>query len=142
MRVRRKQYREAEVIIYSIIDIAFLLLIFFILTTTLAKTAGKTLTIPSGVSDPSRNPEKQTVVNLKSTDIYFGERADHVTLEELRARLKAENFLAREPAKRIVVLDSTSDVPYEVYFQVVTAIAKAGGVVALVDHSEETGAEQ
>jgi biopolymer transport protein ExbD len=142
MRVRRKQYKEAEVIIYSIIDIAFLLLIFFILTTTLAKTAGSKLTIPSGVSDPSRSEEKQITVNLKSSDIYFGERGDRLTLEEFRARLQAENFFARDPAKRIIVLDSTSDVPYEVYFQVVTAIARAGGVVALVDRSEEAEAER
>lgn len=142
MRVRRKQYKEAEVIIYSIIDIAFLLLIFFILTTTLAKTAGSKLTIPSGVSDPSRQEEKQIQVNLKASDIYYGERGDHVSLEEFRARLQGENLLARDPSKRIVVLDSTPDVPYDAYFQVVTAIAKAGGVVALVDRSEEVGAEK
>src|SRR5512137_1640790 len=105
MRVQRKQYKEAEVIIYSIIDIAFLLLIFFILTTTLVKTAGRKLTIPSGVSDPSRKEEKQILVNLKGAEIYYGERAERLTLDEFRARLKAEDLLTRDPSKRIVVLD-------------------------------------
>ncbi len=139
MRVRKKQYKEAEVIIYSLIDIAFLLLIFFILTTTMVKTAGSRLTIPAGVHDPSRAEEKQLIVNLKAAEIYYGERAERLTLDEFRARLLSEGLLAREASRRIVVLDSTGDVPYEHYFQVVATIAKAGGVVALIDHGDQPG---
>ncbi len=139
MKVRRKQYKEAEVIIYSLIDIAFLLLIFFILTTTMVKTAGSRLTIPAGVHDPSRAEEKQLIVNLKAAEIYYGERAERLTLDEFRARLLSEGLLAREASRRIVVLDSTGDVPYEHYFQVVATIAKAGGVVALIDHGDQPG---
>ena len=139
MKVRRKHYPEAEVIIYSIIDIAFLLLIFFILTTTLARTAGTKLSIPSGVSDPARKDEKQLSVNLRPGEIFYGEKAERLSLVELRDRLRRENLLARDPNRRIVIVESTTTVPYEEYFQVVTAIAKAGGVIALVDYEDEGG---
>ena len=79
---------------------------------------------------------------VKPGQIYYGDKGDRVTLDELRARLKSESLLGREPNQRIVVLDSTPDVPYEEYFRIIMAIARAGGVVALVERSEDQGAEK
>jgi len=142
MKIKRKVYPEPEIILASLIDIAFLLLIFFILTTTFAKTAGNKLTIPSGSSDASKKQEQQLTINMKPGEIRFGEKSERMSLEELRMALKMQQFPAKDPAQRVVILDSAPTVQYDDYFQVVMAIANAGGVMALVDQEEEATAQK
>jgi biopolymer transport protein ExbD len=63
-----------------------------------------------------------------------------MTMNELRRRLIKENLRAKPPAQRVVILDAGKDVPYERYFQVVTAVARADGVIALVEQNEKSDA--
>ncbi|HCE42156.1 MAG TPA: hypothetical protein DET40_01240 [Lentisphaeria bacterium] len=133
MKFKKKPFREPEINLASLVDIAFLLLIFFILTTTFTKTAGNKINIPSGSTDSSRKQEKQITVSLKPGEIRYGENSQVITLDTLRQMLAKENFPAKEASQRIVILDSDKEVTYDEYFQIVMAIAKANGVVALVD---------
>lgn len=140
MKFKKKPFREPEINLASLVDIAFLLLVFFILTTTFSKTAGNKVSIPSGSTDSSKKQEKQITVSLKPGEIRYGEKSEIVSLEVLRQMLVKENFLAKDSSQRIVILDSDKAVSYDEYFQVVMAIAKANGVVALVDQdTQQTG---
>lgn len=139
MKFKRPPLREPEINLASLVDIAFLLLIFFILTTTFTKTAGNKLSIPSGSADSSKKQEKQVTVSLRPGEIHYGENSQVVSLDVLRQALAKENFLGKDPSQRIVILDSDKSVSYDEYFQVVMAIAKANGVVALVDQDAEGG---
>jgi len=121
----------------SFADIAILLIIFFILTTTFLVPAGSKLEIPSASSDPAKAEEKQLTVSLAGREVHYGPQGEKVTLEGLRQALLAQNFRAKPAAKRIVIVNSTPDVPYEVYFEVVMAITTADGVLALIEEDEK-----
>lgn len=138
---RKRPYQEPEINLASLVDIAFLLLIFFILTTTFTKTSGNQLRIPSGSTGAAAQQEKQLTVTLRPGEIRYGEDSRLVDLPTLRLLLLQENFAAKAPAQRIVILDAEQSVSYDEYFQVMMAIAKANGVVALVDQEPEGGAE-
>ena len=129
----RRAGAPASIDVSAFADIAFLLIIFFILTTTFVRVAGQKLEIPSGSSDPSKRQEKQLTVNLSATEIRYGEKSEQVTLDDLRALLLKEDFKSRKPGDRIVIIDAAPDVPYERYFRVVSAIANADGVLALLE---------
>ena len=137
MKFKKKPFREPEINLASLVDIAFLLLVFFILTTTFSKTAGNKVSIPSGSTDSSKKQEKQITVSLKPGEIHYGENSQIVSLDTLRQMLAKENFLAKDSSQRIVILDADKTVTYDEYFQVVMAIAKANGVVALVDQDTQ-----
>jgi biopolymer transport protein ExbD len=134
MHRRSRQHLEIDVAAFA--DVAFLLIIFFILTTTFVKPAGNKLDIPSGAPDPEKKHAKQLTITLTANDINYGPQGEEMTLEELRAALFSENFPAKPPDKRIVILESAPDVPYERYFQVVMTIANADGVLALIEEEE------
>jgi biopolymer transport protein ExbD len=120
-------------------DVAFLLIIFFLLTTELAKPAGRKLDIPAGRQDPTEQTEKQITVNLAAGGIYYRDSDRPITVDALRQALFEENLPAKPDTRRVVVLNSDHAVPYERYYQVVMAISQAGGFLALVeDESEET----
>jgi len=130
--------RPADIDVTSFSDIAFLLIIFFIVSTTFAGMFGRLLNIPSGTSDASKKSDKQITISLAADQIHYGEKADQLGLDELRGRLLTEDFPNRRPELRLVIVQCTKDVPYDLYFKVVTAVTSAGGVLALLEE-EETG---
>jgi biopolymer transport protein ExbD len=139
MAFPRQTPKEASIEVGSFADIAFLLNIFFILTTQFIRPAGTTMDIPSGTVDPSQKQERKLTVNVSPDRLFYGEKSEEVSLEELRRRLRRENLLARPPAQRVVIVDAGKGVPYERYFQVLTAVAAANGVIALVEQDEKSG---
>jgi len=135
MKLKRKEQANTEIDVGSFSDIAFLLIIFFILTTTFTKIAGNKIEIPSGSSEQSESEQKQIAVTLSAESITYGEDAKSIGIDELRVVLAKEKFETKEPEDRMVVLETEGEVVYERYFQVVMAINDAGGVLTLIDHA-------
>ncbi|HYE07752.1 MAG TPA: biopolymer transporter ExbD [Planctomycetota bacterium] len=131
----------AEPDLNPLVDIAFLLLLFFILATTFLKAAGSRMEIPAGQN--SQAQATSLTVNISANDIRWGEKAQAVSIDQLRSLLVAERLPERKDAsQRLVVLDSATDVPFQRYFEVVMAINQAGGVLALVDADEDEGTDE
>ena len=137
MLLSKKARRDAGIDVGAFADIAFLLIIFFILTTTFVVTAGRKMEIPSGTSVPSKTEQKQITVCLTPDRIEYGEDSKRMDMEQLRLALAAEKFSTKEQEQRMVVLNSRDDVAYERYYKVVMAITEADGILALVDEEEE-----
>lgn len=137
MKIARKVRGNAELDVTAFSDIAFLLIIFFILTTTFVKPFGQNLDIPSGTSDAAKKDQSQLTIVLRNGQILFGEKGEQLDVDILRERLKRQEFRKKAPDQRMVLVECAKDVPYEDYFEVVTAIAHAGGVLALLEDEED-----
>ena len=135
MKLKRKKQANTEIDVGSFSDIAFLLIIFFILTSTFTKIAGNKIEIPSGSEEQSEVEQKQISVTLSAENITYGEDAKSMSIDELRVALAKEKFETKEPEDRMVVLETGGEVLYERYFQVVMAINDADGVLTLIDHA-------
>ena len=136
-RIGKKRQGDIEPDLTSFSDIANLLIIFFILTTTLARPWGRTVDMPSAATPPQEQREQSDTptVNLMRDRITIaegGEGEKEVTMNELRQYLWKKNFPKMDDKHKSVSVETAADVPYERYYQVVTAIAAAGGVVAIL----------
>ena len=123
----------------SFSDIANLLIIFFILTTSLARPFGRQMDMPSSAKPPEeqKNEADTPTINLSADRITIsenGKEGRELTMDQLRAELWKKNFPSRSEKERAVVLETSDDVKYERYYQVATAIAAAGGVVAIMEN--------
>ena len=136
-RIGKKRQGDIEPDLTSFSDIANLLIIFFILTTTLARPWGRTVDMPSAATPPQEQREQSDTptVNLMRDRITIaegGEGEKEVTMNELRQYLWKKNFPKMDDKHKSISVETSDDVPYERYYQVVTAIAAAGGVVAIL----------
>jgi biopolymer transport protein ExbD len=137
MKLRRKKRREGVVDVSSFSDVAFLLIIFFILTTTFKVMGGQELNIPSGEDGESKD-QKQLTITLSGTKIFYGEKSDtSLTLRQLRAQLADEELSKKKEDQRMVVLESNDDVVYQRYYNVMLEIRDAGGIVALIERDSD-----
>ena len=128
---KSKKDREVEIPTGSFSDIAFLLNIFFIVSTSLVKVKSISADLPTGEKQAEAQSDKTPIVNLRENEIFFNDKP--VTMENLNERLAALELGQQEPGKRVIMLESTAGTPYEVYFQALASISAHGGVVAIVE---------
>ena len=135
-RLGKKREGDISPDLTSFSDIANLLIIFFILTTSMVRPFGRQLDMPSSAKPPESQQQSDTpTVRLTSDRIVMSEgekKEREVTMSELRADLWKRNFPKLPESKRAVVVETSEDVTYERYYQVATAIAAAGGGVAIM----------
>lgn len=131
---KEKKHRSGEIPTGSFSDIAFLLIIYFLVATTLVKVKTISADMPSGQKTPQAQTDKVPVVKLNGPQILFNDKP--VDLAELEARLAVLELHQAEPSKKVIMLESTTNTPYENYFHALAAISANGGVVALVEEEE------
>jgi biopolymer transport protein ExbD len=132
MRLRKKRSKGGVSAIptESFADLAFLLIVFFLLTTTLHHREGFMTDIPAGeVGDPSEEDTMPTVT-LHEDQILWDDNV--VTVAELRQHLLDLRLRERSEEERIVILQAVGEVPYQPYFELMALIASSGGVVTIV----------
>ncbi len=131
----RRRAKADDVPVSSFSDIAFLLIIFFILVTSLEQFAGFKAALPAGEQSTQEAEEEMPTVKMHDGRITMNE--DTVTIEQLHERLKAMNLAERETdEERIVIIEATGRVEYQVYFEVMAAISHAGGVIAIIKEGD------
>jgi biopolymer transport protein ExbD len=117
--------------------VAFLLIIFFILTTSIQRLAGFTAQLPSAEKNQvkSQQAEKTPTVALNGSEIMLDDKA--ISMEGLRQHLMGLKLDTKADSERVVLLDAEASVNYQQYFEVMACINSAGGVTGLL--TEEDG---
>ena len=131
---QEKKHRTGDIPTGSFSDIAFLLIIYFLVATTLVKVKSVTADLPTGEKQSEAQLDKTPIVNLRGAEIYFSDKK--VTVENLNARLAALKLAEQAPDKRVIMLESSRMTSYDVYFQALAAISANGGIVAIVEEEK------
>jgi biopolymer transport protein ExbD len=113
----------------SFSDIAFLLIIYFILATSFNQVAGLKTEIPSGQQAQQENTKDKSVM-LRPEGLFYGEA--QVTFDELRGELARLELAARPADKRIVQFEAKPGVKWQEYYEVLAAIRSSGGEPGIV----------
>ncbi|HLX93715.1 MAG TPA: biopolymer transporter ExbD [Puia sp.] len=108
MNLRKRHKDEGEVHTGPLNDILFILLLFFLIVSTLANPNVIRLSQPKSKSDTK---SKQTVVVSIDANKQFYVGTTKVALADLRSRLQP--FLAKEPDQPSIVINADKSVPVE-----------------------------
>ena len=108
MNLRRRHKEDAEVHTGPLNDILFILLLFFLIVSTLANPNVVKLSQPKAKSDTK---SKQTVVVSIDVNKQFYVGTTRVTIDELKAKLQP--FLAKETDQPSIVINADKTVPID-----------------------------
>ena len=133
-QTRERSHRTGNIPTESFSDIAFLLIIYFLVATTLVKIRSVTADLPAGEKTSETSSDKTPIVNLRGAEIYFNDKK--LTMPELGERLAALDLGNQTGDKRVVLLESSKGTPYENYFQALATISANQGVVAIVEEEK------
>jgi len=128
---QEKKHRSGTIPTDSFSDIAFLLIVYFLVATTLVKVKSITADMPAGEKSTQTQSDKTPIINLRGTEVFFNDKP--IKMPELNERLAALELAKQDAQKRIILLESTKGTPYETYFQALATISANGGIVAPVE---------
>lgn len=132
---REKKHRDGEIPTGSFSDIAFLLIVYFIIATTLLKVKSITADMPAGEKSSQSQSDKTPIVNLRGEEIFLNDKP--VDIVGLNERLAALELFDKEPKDRVIMLESARGTVYGNYYQAMASISANGGVIALVKEDEK-----
>jgi biopolymer transport protein ExbD len=113
----------------SFSDIAFLLIIYFILATSFNQQVGLKTDIPSGQQAKEAKAEEKTVM-LRTDGLFYGDK--QMTFDEFRAELAQLDLPARPAEQRVVQFEAKPGVLWQEYYEVLAAIRGSGGEPGIV----------
>jgi biopolymer transport protein ExbD len=129
-RRRGKKEHDDNVPVDSFSDIAFLLIIFFIVAASLTQTMGFHTEIPASKTS-SKEQKKTTSIKINNNTYFLND--SKATLEELEEHLIGLELPKKEnPEDKIVMLELAGQADYQKFYSAMAAIATAGGTVAIV----------
>ena len=123
MDVKRRQKSNPEIPTSSMADIAFLLIVFFLVTTTMNQDKGIGMQLPP--AGESKKIQKKNICNIwvnESGQILIN-LEDEVPLSQLRANIQ-QRLAANE--KLIVSLKASEETQYDSFINVLDEIKLAG----------------
>ena len=123
MQFRRKSKAEIAINLAPLIDVIFLLVIFFAVSTTFLETAGLQLELPESSSTAKREVEDITVFLGADGELSFGD--EQVDEEQLKEKLREA---MNETDRKVVVLRADTHTEH-------------GAVVEIMDLIRDSGAE-
>src|SRR5260221_12299413 len=135
MNLRRRHKEEAEVHTGPLNDILFILLLFFLIVSTLANPNVVKLSQPKAKSDTK---SKQTVVVSIDVNKQFYVGTTRVTIEELKAKLQP--FLAKETDQPSIVINADKSVPIDDVVAVMRVARELGARTVLA--GDKNGAQE
>lgn len=129
-KFKKTQLSDADIPTASFSDVAFLLNIFFILTATLVQPTGFHADIPAGEQGQAQEQKMPTVALSADGKIIYNDSP--VSMKQLRAMLREADLPSKLPDSRTVLLTASGNVPYQDYFETMSVISSAGGLVAIM----------
>lgn len=118
-------------------DIAFILIVFFLVCASVQPEQGRPQVIPKTEEEPDKQEQdKNTKVKLTRTVAILND--DAVADDTFFPRINALLAPKSKPEDRVVMLKSEKDVSYERWISFMSQIEKAGGIVTLELEEENT----
>jgi biopolymer transport protein ExbD len=128
MRMRRTNKLLIEPPASATGDIAFNLIVFFLVCASVQPDAGRKQTIPSSETVQDQKQEETNVEVLLTRDTVALD-GDFVAMGQFLPRLQAKLAGKTSPDDRVVVFKEKPDTPYSRYINVMRLIDEAGGVI-------------
>ena len=136
-RLQSKKRKPVPVPIVSMGDIAFLLIIFFMVCSEVAKEKNLDVVLP--ISEHVKKIKVTVVARVavdKKGEIYFdGTRVDNAKDVEWGVRALLTNTVSDD--QRHVQFNCDSKLPKEMFEPVIKAIASAGGIIEAVGEKQQ-----
>ena len=134
MRFRQKQQNVETVDVSPLIDMVFILLIFFMVTTTFVKDMQLELNRPSAASASLASAKVLRVYIDNSSEIYIDNQA--VKLWAIQSKLR--DMLKTSTEKSVLVI-TDGDIPVNVLIDVVDEVKMSGAKDVAVSTTKEMG---
>ncbi len=126
MNLRRGQRRdEPELNLAPLIDVVFLLLIFFMVTTTFVDQVGLDITLPEAEQETEESPPQLLEIGISADGEYFID-GDPLVNREIETLVRALEETLQEGEIAGIVIRADADAPHRAVVRALDGAGRAG----------------
>ena len=127
MRLRRTEREDAQINLTPLIDVVFLLLIFFMVSTTFERESELMIELPEARAEAPERETDPVEVSIDAGGLFYlnGRRLDDTRVTGIEAALEALEIPSPPPA---LVITADAGAPYQAVVTVMDAAKRAGFV--------------
>jgi biopolymer transport protein ExbD len=129
MKMARRRPPAPYIPFISLADIAWQIIIFFLLAATFAKNDSLNLEIPGASSDKTKSAAPTITVQAGENAILVN--GDRIAPEQLEGRIKQLLAGKKSEAERAVIVLAKNDLPFQQHVDVMYAVQRAGGILVM-----------
>jgi biopolymer transport protein ExbD len=140
--MKRRPSSQPEIPLTSTSDVAFLLLIFFLVAASTGTDRGRKLDLPS--TEKTTEPIKEATnleITVGAETLKAGE-TELADIDELKAVVRDHLADRTEPSERVVMVNTAEEVTYQRWSDVFVAIETSGGIPVPQIEEGESGPSQ
>lgn len=134
MRFKKREQSVDNIDVSPLIDMVFILLIFFMVTTTFVKDMKLDLNRPSAASATLSNEKVIRVYIDNNADVYI----DNQPIKVWAMQSKLRDLLRSSTSKAVLVVTDT-DIPVEALIDVIDECKQSGAIDVAVSTTKELG---
>ena len=139
MKISRRQLPAPYIPFISLADIAWQIIIFFLIASTFLKSESLNVAMPTASPSPAAAMSKPIIVNASETALTVNGLA--VPLPDLETRLTILLAGTTKEEQRAVVARFRDDLSFQRNAEVMYAIERAGGVVIVSEQPQALSAK-
>ncbi|GAB6042197.1 ExbD/TolR family protein [Endothiovibrio diazotrophicus] len=126
MNFRSPRREEPEINLTPLIDVVFLMLIFFMISTTFNREAEMSIQLPEASAEPAerRDDTLELVINREGRYFIGEQEVVNRELETLRDALRA--VAGEKAAERPLVISADAEAPYQAVIRAMDAAGQLG----------------
>lgn len=125
MKLHRRNQEEIDVNLTPMIDVVFLLLIFFMITTTFKKTSDIDITLPKASAQPSKKTQDPLEITVFA-DGSYSVNGEQVANQELTTLVDAIRQMASGDSKQPVQLRADGQATHQAVVKAMDALRQLG----------------
>ena len=129
MKMARRRPPAPYIPFISLADIAWQIIIFFLLAATFAKSDSLNLDLPGASSDKSRSAAPTITVEAGENALSIN--GQRVAFESLEGRIRELLAGKKTEAQRTVVVLAKNDLSFQRHVDVMYAVQRAGGILVM-----------
>lgn len=145
MKFQRKKRQKVDITLVSMIDVLFVLLLFFMVSTTFNKPSQVKISLPQANAEPGENTPKTVNLTINADGVYYLEGEDklpHELVNQKEETLKQELAkLAQQSTEVPFIINADAKTPHQF---VIRALDVAGqvGFTHITFAAQQTKSEQ
>ena len=126
---RRALNRNPEIPVASLVDLAFLLNVFFIMVTSIAEFNGVIADVPAAERSQAAAEQTPTIA-IQENKFTFNDK--EISLADLKQRITDLDLAHKSGEAKVVLLEAQGKIQYQAYFEIMADVSAAGGVIGIV----------
>ncbi|MFK5985994.1 MAG: biopolymer transporter ExbD [Pseudomonadota bacterium] len=120
MNFRNKNIEELDVNITPLIDVVFLLLIFFMVSTTFEHQSELSIDLPQASGEVTKSEKKILEISIDASGLYYinGKKLSDAKIETLLAQIKQKTETIKQPK---IIISADKNTPHQAVMSVMDA---------------------